>query len=197
MNVDLKRVLKNEDMYNSTNLLDCSIYKNIITIYCELINHENKNDFIKESELIEKFMKLYDKFSKYEFCTMHFGSNYSINEDDDDDNDNKLLKDSNLIGLFQAFYCKINLLVDDFMKVVEYNPNRVSINKKTSVFLIAYATELKELWEEFSDEFMEDLEKKYIGEKIYREDYMKEKLKYAPPPSAKGAWAKGPINLSK
>lgn len=194
MNIDLKRVFNNENKYNSTNLLDCSIYENIITIYCELINHENKNNFAKEIELIEKFMRLYDKFSKYEFCKLHFGSKYSVSDDD-----NELLKDTDLIGLFQAFYCKINLLVDDFMKVVEYNPNRVSINKKTSVFLIAYATELKELWEEFSDEFMEALENKSMdfNGKNYREEYMKEKLKYIAPPNAKGAWAKGPINLCK
>ena len=194
MNIDLKRVYNNENKYNSTNLLDCSIYENIITIYCELINHENKNNFAKEIELIEKFMRLYDKFSKYEFCKLHFGSKYSVSDDD-----NELLKDTDLIGLFQAFYCKINLLVDDFMKVVEYNPNRVSINKKTSVFLIAYATELKELWEEFSDEFMEALENKSMdfNGKNYREEYMKEKLKYIAPPNAKGAWAKGPINLCK
>jgi hypothetical protein len=194
MNIDLKRVLKNEDKYNSINLLDCSIYENIITIYCELLNHDNKDKFAKEIELIEKFMKLYDKFSKYEFINLHFCSKYSVC-----DNDNELVKDADLIGLFQAFYCKINLLVDDFMKIVEYNPNRVSINKKTSVFLIAYATELKELWEEFSDEFIEEIESKCIdfSGKIYREEYMKEKLKYTPPLSAKGAWAKGPINLSK
>ena len=111
MNIDLKRVFNNENKYNSTNLLDCSIYENIITIYCELINHENKNNFAKEIELIEKFMRLYDKFSKYEFCKLHFGSKYSVSDDD-----NELLKDTDLIGLFQAFYCKINLLVDDSIR---------------------------------------------------------------------------------
>ena len=192
MNIDLKRIFSNEQKYNGINLLDASIYENIIAIYCEINNHENKEKYNKELQLIEKFMKLYDKFSKYDFCLNHFGSKYSV-----DDEEHTLLKDAKLLELFQALFCKVNLLIDDFMQIVEYNPNRVSINKKTSVFLIAYASELKELWEEFSNEFMEELDKKCDEDKVFRQEFMVEKLKYIAPTSARGAWAKGPINLSK
>ena len=192
MNIDLKRIFSNEQKYNGINLLDASIYENIIAIYCEIYNHENKEKYNKELQLIEKFMKLYDKFSKYDFCLNHFGSKYSV-----DDEEHTLLKDAKLLELFQALFCKVNLLIDDFMQIVEYNPNRVSINKKTSVFLIAYASELKELWEEFSNEFMEELDKKCDEDKVFRQEFMVEKLKYIAPISARGAWAKGPINLSK
>ena len=72
MNIDLKRIFSNEQKYNGINLLDASIYENIIGIYCELINHENKEKYTKELQLIEKFMKLYDKFSKYLLFSLVF-----------------------------------------------------------------------------------------------------------------------------
>ena len=191
MNIDLKRIFNNEEKYNAINLFECTIYENILTIYCELINHENKDNFIKENELIENFMNLYDKFSKYNFCVQHFGSKYTVS-----DNDKTILKNIGLLELFQVLYDKINILVDDFMKIVEYNPNRVSINKKTSVFLIAYACELKDIWEKFDNSFIEQLEEKCKAcNKIYREEYMKEKLKFVPVANTKGAWAKGPLNF--
>ena len=193
MNVDIKKLFANEQKYNSIKLLECSIFETIVCAHLELQNMEDeqKEELKKESEMIDKLLKFYYKFSKYNFCPAHFNSNYQL-----EGTDNKFLKDGSFVELYQVLFDKFNLLVDDFMEVIEYNPNRVSFNNKTSVFLIAYASELKEIWEEFNDEFMEKLmNKKMENNKVYREEFMKEKLKFVPAVGAKGAWAKGPLKL--
>ncbi len=193
MNVDIKKLFSNEDKYNSIKLLECSLFETIVCIQLELQNMcESKRDELKkESELIDKFLKLYYKFSKCNFCPAHFNSSFQL-----EDSDNKLLKDANFIELYQVLFDKFNLLIDDFMQVIEYNPNRVSFENKTSVFLIAYATELKEIWEQFNDEFMDKLiSKKLENYNVYREQFMKDKLKFIPAAGAKGAWAKGPLKI--
>ncbi len=193
MNVDIKKLFSNDQKYNAINLLECSLFETIVCAQLELQNMDEtlKEQLIKESEMIDKLLKLYYKFSKYNFCPAHFNSNYQL-----EDSDAKLLKDANFVELYQVLFDKFNLLVNDFMEIIEYNPNRVSFNNKTSVFLIAYASELKEIWEQFNDEFMEQLmNKKMENNKVYREEFMKEKLKFVPVAGAKGAWAKGPLKL--
>ncbi len=39
------------------------------------------------------------------------------------------------------------------------------------------------------------MNKKMENNKVYREEFMKEKLKFVPVAGAKGAWAKGPLKL--
>ncbi len=187
--LELKNTFQNDQKYNQCYLEECSIYENLLTIYFEIVNYENKELFQNELELLYKFFNTYNKFSKYEFCKSHFKSKYEI------EGTKTYLKDSNLLNLFLSLYDKFNLMIDDFMGIVEYNHNRVSFNNKTSVFLIAYASELKDIWDCFNEKFIDSFENKNVFDKIYREEFIREKLKYTPPVSAKGAWAKGPLNI--
>lgn len=189
MNIDYKKAFSNEQKYNSLNLFDSSIYENALVIYIELSNHENKDEFVNELQFIEKFLKLYEKFNKYKFCPDQLNCKFESEDSD------KLLCKASVIDLFQSLYDKLNLVLDDFMKKVDYNPNRVSINGKTSVFLIAYATELKEFVTDFNDDFIEKLNSHDFGNKIFRETIMIEKLKFVPVSGTKGAWAKAPLNF--
>ena len=191
MNIDYKNIFYSDQKYNALLLLESSIFENMVAIYAELDNHNKKDDLVKEKELLEMLFKINSKYGNYQFCTDHFHNRYdgSLLEE-------KIkLSESNLKNLFSALFDKINLLVDDFMSIVEYNPNRVSFNNRTSVFLIAYATELKQFWESFNEQFMEDLFSKDIEDKVFSEDFMKEKLKFVPVPTAKGVWAKGPLKF--
>ncbi len=186
MNIDYKSVFISEQKYNSLLLFEASIYDNLITIYTELENHNNKELLKNELDMVMKFFKLNSKYGNYNFCGEHLHSKYDGSQLEE----KMKLSEANLKDLFSALFDKMNLLVDDFMSIVEYNPNRVSFNNKTSVFLIAYATDLKELWESFNETFMEELVNKDIENKVFREDFMKEKLKFVPLPGAKGVWAK-------
>ncbi len=191
MNIDYKNIFHNDQKYNGLLLLESSIFENMVTIYAELENHNKRDLLVKEEELINKLFKINSKYNNYQFCLDHFHNRY----DGTMLEEKMKLSESNLKNLFSALFDKINLLVDDFMSIVEYNPNRVSFNNRTSVFLIAYATELKEFWEYFSESFMEELFNKDLEDKVFREDFMKEKLKFVPVATAKGVWAKGPLKF--
>ena len=78
---------------------------------------------------------------------------------------------------------------------IDYNPKRVTIGKKTSVFLIAYATELKELWEIFNEEFIQNLMNKNLENKVFRSEYFSDKLKVIQVANLKGAWANKTLNF--
>ena len=189
MEIDYKKVFSNEQKYNSLNLLECTLYETLVTLYTELSNHKNKEEFKKEYLLVDKFLKLYEKFNKYKFCPDQYNYKFQV-----EDSENKLLSKATIIELFEALYDKLNLIVDDFMGKVDYNPNRVHINGKTSVFLIAYATELKECFADFNDDFILNLSTHELDNKLYREEFMKDKLKFVPVAGAKGVWAK-PLNI--
>jgi hypothetical protein len=191
MNIDYKNIFYSDQKYNALFLLESSIFENMVTIYAELDNHNKKDDLVKEKELLEMLFKINSKYGNYQFCTDHFHNRY----DGTMLEEKVKLCESNLKNLFSALFDKINLLIDDFMSIVEYNPNRVSFNNRTSVFLIAYATELKQFWESFNEKFMEDLFSKDIEDKVFSEGFMKEKLKFVAVATAKGVWAKGPIKF--
>lgn len=190
MEIDYKKVFSNEQKYNSLKLFESSLYENTVTLYTELLHHKNKDELMTELLFIEKLLKLYEKFNKYKFCPDQFNNKFEV-----DDTEKSLLSKASVIELFQSLYDKLNLILDDFMGKVDYNPNRVHINGKTSVFLIAYATELKEFVSEFSDDFILNLNNHDFDNKIYREPVMQEKLKFVPVAGAKGVWAKGPLNF--
>ena len=187
---DLKKIFINDLKYNSISLSESSIFEDVICLDFEIMKNEKNNELAHLKEFVNKFLSFYNKFIRFEFCKNHMFSRFQV-----EDGDNKMLKDSNLIELVQSIFDKINLVVNDFMGEIDYNPNRVTINKKTSVFLVAYATELKELWNELDESFVNKVIEMNLEGKVYREDYFKEKLKYIPPANLKGSWAKGPINF--
>lgn len=191
MDFDLKNVFFTEHKYNNIKLLESSIFETAICIKLEILSHDKKNELIDELNIINKFFEFYNKFIAYEFCKNNMNTKFQFVLDED----NKLLKDTDLTELFQVLFEKIDLVVDDLMGEVDYNPNRVTIRKKTSVFLITYATELKEFWEKITDIFLKNVIDKNLGEKVYRNAHFAEKLKVIPLPNLKGAWAKGPLNL--
>jgi hypothetical protein len=190
---DIKRVFYTDQKYNAIKLLETSIYETAVCIKLELEKHNKSNELLDESKYLDKFMNFYNKFIVYEFCKNNMNSRFQLESTDE----NKLLKDSNLIELYQTFYDKLNLVVNDLMGDLDYNPNRVSIKNKSSVFLIAYAKELKELWEELNEEFVQNLMDKNLEDTVFRSEYFNTKLKFTPPSSAKGVWAKAPLNFNK
>jgi hypothetical protein len=190
--LNIKDVFKTDQKYNSIKLLESSIYETLVCIKLEIEKHDKIEEFEEESKYLEKFLNFYNKFVVYEFCKQNINSRFQLESGEE----NKLLKDSNLTELYQTLYDKINLVVNDLMGELDYNPNRVSIRNKSSVFLVAYAKELKELWEELNEEFIQNIMNKNLEDKVFRSDYFNNKLKFTPPPTAKGAWAKGPINFN-
>ena len=197
MEIDYKKIFSNDQKYNSLGLYESTLHENAVVLYTELLNHKDKNDLNSELFLVEKLLKLYEKFNKYKFCPDQF--NYKFEVETDDNEEKTLLNKATIIELFQSLSDKLNLILEHFMEKVDYNPNRVHINGKTSVFLIAYATELKEyveyFTEKFNDKFIEKLNSDDFDNKIYREPIMYEKLKFVPVAGTKGAWAKGPLNF--
>lgn len=196
MEIDYKKIFSNEQRYNSLGLFESTLHENAVVLYTELLNHKDYNEFKNELVLVEKLLKLYEKFNKYKFCPDQFNYKFEIVSDDDDEK--VFLNKASISELFQSLSDKLNLILENFMEKVDYNPNRVHINGKTSVFLIAYATELKEYVEEFTKEFNDEFIEKlnsYNSCKVYRESVMYEKLKFVPVAGTKGAWAKGPLNF--
>jgi hypothetical protein len=191
LDFDLKKVFYTDQKYNSIKLLESSIFENAICIKLELLKHDNKEELANEHEFINNFLEFHNKFISYEFCKQNMNTRFKLEGEE-----SKLLKDSNLTELFQTLYDKINLVVNDLMGDIDFNPNRVTIRKKTSVFLIAYATRLKEIWERIDEKFIENLMNKNLEDKVYRINHFNEKLKVIPPANLRGAWAKGPLNFS-
>ncbi len=180
--VSYKEQFKNIDNYNQLNLLNISLYHHLIIIHTELQQWKSDIDISQHKYLINDFLNLYEKYNKYDFCQDHFNLTY-------DNEDIILLKDASIVELFQFFFDKINLIMSNFMERIEYEPRRVSYKHKTSIILIAYATELKALWDAFDDDYIENVQKELSShELIYRNEFMEEKLRYNPPPTAKGAW---------
>jgi hypothetical protein len=190
LDFDLKKVFYTDQKYNNIKLLESSIFENAVCIKLELLKHNKKDELSNELDYINNFLEFHSKFISYEFCKQNMNTRFQLEGEE-----SKLLKDANLTELFQTMYDKINLVVNDLMGEIDFNPNRVTIRKKTSVFLIAYATRLKELWEKFDDKFIENLMNKNLEEQVYRTDYFAEKLKVIPPANLRGAWAKGSLNL--
>ncbi len=189
LDFDLKPVFFSENRYNNLRLLECSIYENAICIKLELLKYGNMQ-LLDELNFIEEFFDFYNTFISYEFCKKNMITKFQT-----DDDDCKYLKESNLTELFQSLYDKINLVVNELMGDIDFNPNRVTIGNKTSVFFIAYATKLKELWEKFDEKFIQNLLDKNLEDRIYRNEHFSEKLKIIPPANLKGSWARGPINF--
>jgi hypothetical protein len=190
LDFDFKEIFGNDIKYNTSYLLNCSIFTNLVLIHTELVNHPEVEKHADKIILLNGFFELYNKFNKYDFCKTHFDNKF---EQDQDQEYNQLIKDATLFDLYCAFYDKLNLLIIEFMDVVDYNPNRVSFNHRTSIFLIAYASRLKELWELFNEDRMKEIEELFsLDKKIYRDEFMIRKLKIVPHPSAKGAWTVRP-----
>jgi len=190
----IKSIFQNEQKYNNINLYEASLFEHAIITYHELINYPEQ-EFTTQIKLILQFLNIYNKFDKYDFCQAYLNTGFQI--DLEENQKTLLIKDANLTKLLTSFYDKLNLVISDFMEVVDYVPHRVSFNNKTSVFLIAYATDLKEFWEAFEKSNTLSIIDMNLEDKIFREEYFKEKLKFVPVAGAKGAWAKGPINLAK
>ncbi len=189
LDFDLKPVFFSENRYNNLRLLECSIYENAICIKLELLKYGNMQ-LLDELNFIEEFFDFYNTFISYEFCKKNMITKFQT-----DDDDCKYLKESNLTELFQSLYDKINLVVNELMGDIDFNPNRVTMGNKTSVFFIAYATKLKELWEKFDEKFIQNLLDKNLEDRIYRNEHFSEKLKIIPPANLKGSWTRGPVNF--
>jgi hypothetical protein len=187
---DLKTIFNNEQKYNNIKLLESSIFENIVCIKLELLTHSKKDELQSELEFINKFLDFYYKFITYTFCKENMITRFKL-----ECNTDECLKDATLTELFQTLYDKINLIIDEMMGDIDYNPKRVTIGKKTSVFLIAYATELKELWEFFNEEFIQNLMNKNLENKVFRSEYFSDKLKVIQVANLKGAWANKSLNF--
>jgi len=192
LSIDYKKIWSTEERYKSSKLLECSIYENMVLVYSEIENHPMKEQLNSCSQLILKLFQLNNKYGHLNFCNEHFHNIYNVSYDDEDI---VYAYMTNLNDLVHLLYDKLNLLVDDFMSVVEYNPNRVSFNNKTSVFLIAYATELKEIWELFNEDYINSIDMMELENKVYRNEFMKDKLKFVQVKGTQGVWAKGPIKF--
>ena len=187
---NLKSIFYNEQKYNNIKLLESSIFENIVCIKLELLTHNKQNELSEELNFINKFLDFYYKYITYTFCKDNMTTRFNLDNDS-----SNYLKDANLTELFQTLYDKINLVIDEMMGDIDYNPMRVTIRRKTSVFLIAYATELKELWEIFNDDFIQNLMNKNLENKVFRSEYIGDKLKILPPANLKGVWAKGSLKI--
>ena len=187
---DLRSIFNSEQKYSNIKLLESSIFENIVCIKLELLTHSKKDELQSELEFINKFLDFYYKFITYIFCKENMITRFKLECDTDES-----LKDATLTELFQTLYDKINIIIDELMGDIDYNPKRVTIGKKTSVFLIAYATELKELWEIFNEEFIQNLMDKNLENKVFRSEYFSDKLKVIQVANLKGAWANKSLNF--
>jgi hypothetical protein len=196
MNLDIKTVFHNESNYNSITLVESTIYELLVCIYYEITNYEKHDELTKELNFINNFINFYKKFNTYSFCKNTLESKFDIFNTDII---HSLLKDSNLLDLFKSLYDKINITIENLIGNCDYNPNRVKINDKTSVILIAYTSDLKKIWELFNKDFIDKIEN-YVGinniqNEIYRGKYFKKNLQLVPTENLKGAWASRSINL--
>ncbi len=177
---NLKLFFHTNISYNSSNVWTLPIGVTFELLDLEMICHIEKNNYGAQTmSIIEKIRNLRKKYNFYDIHRGHFNNKFDTdvivktNECSDCD-------------LLSILYSKIESIIDELIKDVDYDVTKVSLNGKTSVILIAYTTDLYEVFCEMKHFHENDMSHFEINN-IMRNDIINEEMKPFDL-KAKGSW---------
>ena len=138
---NLKQHFQNNIAYTNSNIWNLPLNTTIDLLMVEY-ELSNKNTMLEMN--FNQIMELRKNYGFFETFKEHFNSRYESDEI-------KKSVECTMNDLFEVVLCKFETILEELIGNVNYDCTKVKINGNTSVVLISYTRELKDIYDKLCD----------------------------------------------